>query len=53
MSADSQDKEARVNSQKRNKADSLQGRSLSKVIKGRWVQIRQAHSLGGRILSEV
>lgn len=52
MSADSQHKEASVSSQKRNKANSLQDRSLSKVIKGRWAQIRQAHSLGGRILSK-
>lgn len=52
MSADSQDKEASVSSQ-RNKAHSLQGRILSKVIEKRWAQTRQAHSLGGRILSKV
>lgn len=41
MSADSQDQEASVSGQKRNKANSLRGRILSKVVKKRWTPVQR------------
>lgn len=41
MSADSQDKGARVSGPKGNKANLLRGRILSKVVKRRWALVQR------------